>query len=334
MQSCRLCDAPLNEHWTAKDAKSGEILNMSLCTQCGLVQQTSLPSDEALRIYYSHHYREDYKSTHQPKPKYVLRAGLAAKDRLAFMERAGIHPSGQRLLDIGAGGGEFCYMAAKAGFQAKGIEPHHGYSEFARREYNVEIQTCGIDELQAQQADVITLFHVFEHLAHPALVMEKVWNSLAENGVLVMEVPNIHQNDSSPHNVYFKAHLFYFSRHSLMCAASRFFELICIEDQHNLFMAFRKREKPLSAALLPSPAQVQHTALRLLEKNWPEYLIEGGGWKKVFVRLLKTRREFSVKQKTARETLDFAWHYQRRKLGWFWPATFLMGIALTWARLT
>ena len=306
VMTCRLCNSAFAETWTAKDAKSGDPLNMALCQGCGLVQQVSLPSDEELKIYYSHHYREDYKSTHKPKLKYVHRAGNVAKDRLGFMERAGIHATDKRLLDIGAGGGEFCYMAEKAGFSVRGIEPHHGYSAFARDNYDVAVETNGIADLKAQEADVVTLFHVFEHLAHPDAVIEKVWSVLADHGHLVIEVPNIHQADASPHNIYFKAHLFYYSRFSLMAAASRYFELICLEDGGNLMMAFRKRTHPLAQAVLPTAAQVATTRMRLAKKGWLEYLFIGGGLAKPVKRVAKVFEEALLKHRTPRETLDAA----------------------------
>lgn len=307
MNSCRLCNSSFIRNWTAKDAKTGDTLMMALCGGCGLVQQSTLPTDEELKIYYSHNYREDYKSTHQPKLKYVYRAGLAAKDRLAFIERAGIQMGARRLLDIGAGGGEFCYLASKAGFAAQGIEPHHGYSEFARDQYEVSIRTCGIAELEQQQADVVTMFHVFEHLAHPRDVIKKIWDVLDDNGHLVIEVPNIHQADSSPHNIYFKAHLFYYSRYSLMAAVSQYFELVCLEDEHNLFMAFRKRSQPLAEMVLPSPAQVQKTAQRLDQKGWKEYLIKGSGWQKIFLRISRRINERKLNRQAARVILDMVW---------------------------
>ena len=307
MKSCRLCDSSFIKNWASKDAKTGETLNMALCGGCGLVQQLNLPTDEELRIYYSHNYREDYKSTHQPKAKYVYRAGRAAKDRLRFIERAGVHPQGQRLLDIGAGGGEFCYLAGQAGFAAEGIEPHIGYSEFARDQYSVGIQTCGIADLKDKQADVVTMFHVFEHLANPNEVMKKIWSVLSDDGHLVIEVPNIHQADSSPHNIYFKAHLFYYSRYSLMCAASQYFELVCVEDDHNLFMALRKRTQPLPAKVLPSASQIQITVTRLRDKGWKEYLTKGEGWRKLFIRLGKKFREQSIKSLAPRGILDKVW---------------------------
>lgn len=151
------------------------------------------------------------------------------------------------------------------------------------------------------------MFHVFEHLANPNDVMRKIWSVLSDNGHLVIEVPNIHQADASPHNIYFKAHLFYYSRYSLMCAASQYFELVCVEDAHNLFMAFRKRHQPLVMRVAPSISQIKATAIRLEQKGWKEYLTVGGGWSKVFARAGKWFDESRIKRLLPARILDRAW---------------------------
>ncbi len=314
MTTCRLCNAAFSQTWTVKDAKSSERLEMALCGGCGLVQQVSLPSDAELKIYYSHNYREDYKSTHKPKLKYVHRAGHVAKDRLGFIARAGITATGKRLLDVGAGGGEFCYIASKAGFSVSGIEPHHGYSEFARENYDVAIETAGIADLKAKQADVVTLFHVFEHLAHPQEVITKIWSVLPDDGHLIIEVPNIHQSDASPHNIYFKAHLFYYSRFSLMAAAGQYFEPIRLEDSGNLMVAFKKRSQPLNQQVLPAEAELAVTRKRLSQKGWMEYLFSGGGLAKPFKRVAKVIEEAQLKKQSPRATLDTAWAASKNRI--------------------
>lgn len=304
MKSCRLCDHAIEHTFVRKDAKSGADLSLGLCERCGLVQQLSLPSDDALRIYYAHHYREDYKGNHRPKIKYVQRAGQVACERLGFIARAGVQTQGQRLLDIGAGGGEFCYMARKAGFAASGIEPHHGYSEFARQAYEIDVRTCSIADLGEQQAEVITMFHVLEHLANPNAAMAKLWQALSINGHLIVEVPNIHQKDASPHNIYFKAHLFYYSRYSLAAAARAFFEPVRIEEDGNLLMALRRRDQPLHTTVFASLDDVQHTKRRLSEKGWTEYLFGGGGWKKAPAQLSRLYKEMRLPKLSPRELLD------------------------------
>ncbi|PZO11388.1 MAG: hypothetical protein DCE87_16025 [Betaproteobacteria bacterium] len=303
MVKCRLCGAETGSSWSVKDAKSAETLKMFMCGSCALVQQANLPTDEELRIYYSHNYREDYKSTHKPKPKYVYRAGRAAIDRLGRMRKAGV-PQGESLLDIGAGGGEFVYMAQQSGFASQGVEPHQGYSEFARDEYGVKIETCQISDIEHRGFGVVTMFHVLEHLAHPEQVMTKAHSLLKEGGHFVLEVPNITQNDASPHNIYFKAHLFYYSRPSLIAAASAYFEPIYVEDTGNLFIVFKRKSNPLPSVLLPSAADVKHVARRLEEKGWGEYLFEGGGLTKIFTRIPKSLREGKVKQMEPKAILD------------------------------
>jgi 2-polyprenyl-3-methyl-5-hydroxy-6-metoxy-1,4-benzoquinol methylase len=304
VHTCRVCSADLKSVWSVVDAKSAEQIEMALCDHCGLVQQANMPSDEALAIYYSHHYREDYKSAHQPSLKHVHRAGNVALDRLRFIEASGIQAQGQRLVDIGAGGGEFCFMAKQKGFDVLGIEPHHGYSEFARDQYGIQINTLGIADIPDQSADVVTLFHVLEHLAHPVQAMEKVWSILRPGGRFVIEVPNIHQADASPHNIYFKAHLFYYSRYSLAAAASRFFDVERLEDQGNLYAVLRRKAVALPELVLPTPAEVAHTRERLAQKGWLEYLTVGGGWKKPFKRLKKLQAERQIAAHSAKSVLE------------------------------
>jgi 2-polyprenyl-3-methyl-5-hydroxy-6-metoxy-1,4-benzoquinol methylase len=300
---CRLCQQTRGDCWQAKDAKSGEMLGIVLCAGCGLVQQQSIPESQQLADYYSHHYRQDYKSTYAPRLKHVYRAGAAALTRLAFMARAGI-PLGLRLLDVGAGGGEFCYLAGKAGYQASGIEPNLGYSAFAREQYAVGIVTAGVESLGKEQADVITLFHVLEHLPDPGQAIGKLWEALRPGGFLVIEVPNLQQNDASPSNIYFKAHLFYFTRYSLLAAASRHFELLCMEDGGNLQIALRRRAEPLAEPLLPTPAQVEITRARLREKGWVEYLFAGRGLVKPLRRLERLWGEARLGRRAPRQLLD------------------------------
>ena len=308
---CRSCTRAIASTWSVTDAKSGERMRMGACATCSLVQQMDLPSEEALHIYYAHHYRQDYKSTFQPQLKHVQRAGHAALQRLDRMAAMNVRGQGQRLVDIGAGGGEFCFMAQQQGFEVQGIEPNHGYSAFAREQYDIEVTTAGMADIPAQSADVVTMFHVLEHLAHPQQVAEKVWHVLRPGGLWVIEVPNILQTDASPHNIYFKAHLFYYSRHSLAAATSRFFELCHVHDDGNLFAVLAKRPEPLGQMLWPSAEDLQHARRQLAAKGWWQYLTVGGGWRKPAQRVRRLLQERQIAQTQARELLQSM--HDRRK---------------------
>ena len=309
MFTCALCGGSSSLPVSKTDAKSNSPLNVQFCQSCGLVQQHPIPSVDELRVYYSHHYREDYKNTYFPKLKYVYRAGLAAKDRLNFLTTSlksdNVDPGGLRPLDIGAGGGEVVYAASKSGFIASGIEPNEGYSEYARENYGVQVDTMHLDEYVGEPCDVITMFHVLEHMPNPSAVIEKVWTLLKPNGYFLVEVPNIEQADASPANIYFKAHLYYLSASTLVSFASTSFDPFLIESDGNLKILFNR--KHLQTGLrLPNQEAVSRTKARLSEKGWSEYVTKGGGWKKPFKKLLQRVRESRLKAVHPREILDLA----------------------------
>ena len=302
--TCRLCAGKDARTISATDAKAGGPLPIAFCVGCGLVRQAELPDAEELRIYYAHTYRQDYKGVHTPKPKHVRRAGMAALSRLSFLRAAGALRPGARLLDIGAGGGEFVYMAGRAGLAAEGIEPNVGYSEFAQTEYGARIRTMRIDDLAQASAEIVTMFHVLEHLVDPLAVFQRIHEVLEPQGSLFVEVPNILQADASPHNIWFKAHLYYYSRHTLHAAASRWFEPVVTHDTGNLRVLLRRRAVPLDAPLLPQATDVALGWQRLQQKGWSEYLFAGGGLAKPWRRVRRMLAERRVAGQAPRMVLD------------------------------
>jgi len=300
---CELCCSDNLVFHEKRDAKSKTYLNITHCLNCSLIQQKDIPTDEDLKIYYSHNYRQDYKSTYSPKPKYVQRAGQAAIDRISFLEKY-IPVNNQLLIDIGAGGGEFVYIAQQSGFKSKGIEPNLGYSSFSKEQYGVDVQTAMLADVGDSSADILTLFHVFEHMAKPHDVVKKLYQSIKDNGYLFIEVPNILQSDASPHNIYFKAHLFYYSKYTLISTASRYFDPVYVEDHGNLRVLFKKKSNVLEAICLPTKDELQTSQQRLSKKGWFEYLFVAGGLIKPILRIKRIISEYFFANNKPREILD------------------------------
>ena len=301
---CGFCGSSALTVMRKKDAKSGRNLLIGFCEQCALVQQVPMPTLEHLTIYYSHNYREDYKASYSPKSKHVVRAGRAAQERLGWLQRKGVEMTGKRLVDIGAGGGEFVYLARKAGFDAVGIEPNIGYSEFARTNYGVDVSTDMLSDLPESSVDVVTMFHVLEHMADPSSVVKNVWSALANNGLWIIEVPNILQVDASPHNIFFKAHIFYYSLETLLEVVGSCFELIWANSQGNLKVVLKKRETMQDAPLLIDQERVRHQFFLLEKKNWWSYIVLGGGWSKFFRNLSRNVGEMRYRKVQPKAILD------------------------------
>ena len=302
--NCKLCSMNVAMGLQVADAKSGGALPISLCEHCGLVQQTNIPLEDELKVYYSHHYRQDYKNTYSPKLKHVRRAGLVAIERINFLNENLNAPRKLKLLDIGAGGGEFVYLSGKSDFNSCGIEPNKGYSDYAKEEYGIDVKAQMLDELSSGSADIVTIFHVFEHMAKPEAAMKKIAEILTDDGLLFIEVPNILTKNASPHNIFFKAHLFYYSQSSLISAASQFFAPVAIESGYNLRILFKKKKQFLSAPVFPENHDVTFTKQRISEKGWLEYLFVGKGIFKPFKKITQIITEKRIKSISPKELLD------------------------------
>jgi 2-polyprenyl-3-methyl-5-hydroxy-6-metoxy-1,4-benzoquinol methylase len=298
---CCLCQSESLSGFVRPDAKSSEPIALGECMKCGHVQQVNMPSPEELATYYSHHYRSDYKAVHVPKKKHVHRAGRVALERLQMLQK---FQEGRRsLLDVGAGGGEFVYLASRLGWDATGIEPNLGYSGFARNEYGVEVATGSLDDEAHRKVDVVTMFHVLEHIPSPQQSIQRIYHRLLPRGLFFVEVPNMLQKDASPHNIFFKAHFQYFNKDTLLFLTSGHFECLTLEHVGNLKAVFRKRDEVMPARL-PEQSVVSVNASRFRAKGLIEYLFEGGGWKKPFSRLRRSRAERAVESLEPRQILD------------------------------
>lgn len=302
---CVLCGGAAAETRTLRDAKDGAPLGIALCTACGLVQLAEPPDDAALARFYAADYRKAFRKAETPKLKHVYRAGRLATARLDRL-KPWLRP-GMRLLDIGAGGGEFVYLARRRGIEAEGIDPSTGYIDFARAAYGVPLEVRDVGSLDpARRFDAITLFHVLEHLRRPGEVVAQIHALLAEGGILVIEVPDLESRETSPYNTFFKAHVSYFTRLSLALLVEERFEAELLESGRVLFAVFRRRAAPAPVAERAArmAASVALSRRRLAEKGLGEYLRHGGAFH-VFRRIAQILEETrGTRGKAPRQILD------------------------------
>ena len=88
-------------------------------------------------------YRVDYAGQHVPSRRKILRGLIGAEERRQLF--AADLPSGERVLDIGCGAGEFVFLLRARGVEATGIEPGEEFSDFSRRVMQVPIQTATVE---------------------------------------------------------------------------------------------------------------------------------------------------------------------------------------------
>jgi 2-polyprenyl-3-methyl-5-hydroxy-6-metoxy-1,4-benzoquinol methylase len=101
-------------------------------------------------------------------------------------------PTG-RLLDIGAGKGDFLSLASKQGYHSKGIEPSPRFCQHAREKYGAHIAQGFLGDegcFNGERFDIVTMFHVLEHVKTPQKLLATVSTHLEKNGIIYIEVPN------------------------------------------------------------------------------------------------------------------------------------------------
>jgi len=113
----------------------------------------------------------------------------AQQDKIALVRR---HRTGGRLLDVGAGVGLFVRKAQAEGYDAQGLEISAHAVEKGIASLKVPL-ACGdflTTDIPASHFDIVTFWHVFEHLADPQAILEKVHRILQSSGMIVIAVPN------------------------------------------------------------------------------------------------------------------------------------------------
>lgn len=103
--------------------------------------------------------------------------------------------SGKKILDYGCGTGEFVSELNRHGFKGKGFEPGEKAFEIADNK-NPDLIYKSDTFLQTEKFDVITLWHVLEHIPNLEVQTEKIISALNHNGRLFIAVPNYRSYDA------------------------------------------------------------------------------------------------------------------------------------------
>lgn len=124
---------------------------------------------------------------HPQFQRYLLRV---ADRRVATIERAtGIRRG--RLLDVGSGTGEVLLAAKRRGWLTHGVEPERTAAEMARqRGLEVTISLLEQSGLPERSFDVVSAFHVLEHMPDSRAFLKTMARWARPGGFVAVEVPN------------------------------------------------------------------------------------------------------------------------------------------------
>ena len=120
-----------------------------------------------------------------------------------------------KILDIGAGTGDFLAFVKQNGWQTIGVEPSQKAKEIATKKGVVFVNETS--ELENQSFDIITMWHVLEHVPDLEKQIQELKRLLKTNGTLIVAVPNFKSFDANHYKEFWAAydvpiHFWHFSK--------------------------------------------------------------------------------------------------------------------------
>ena len=228
LNKCPLCKSArfLNYSEITDFAVTGEKFIVCKCADCQLLFTNPRPSQTDIGPYYNF---PEYFS-HEDKAKNITQwiyqtvrnYNISKKvDFIQHFKKKG------KLLDYGCGTGEFLKAAKNKGWKVAGIEPN----EKARLQANLKLKDRvkeSIEEIDKNTSyDIVTLFHVLEHIHDLRKTSKKIIKHLKSEGYLIIAVPNYESWDGKKYGKYWAGwdiprHLYHFNSHVMMAFKGEF----------------------------------------------------------------------------------------------------------------
>ncbi|MGK7393786.1 MAG: class I SAM-dependent methyltransferase [Candidatus Cyclobacteriaceae bacterium M3_2C_046] len=221
IENCPICNhSQFTNHLICKDyLVSHESFSIVNCENCQFKFTNPRPTDKKLDNYY----QSDQYISHSNKSQdiisflYKLIRNYTISKKLKLIKS--LKPGFRSLLDVGCGTGDFLNYCQNKGLKVQGVEPNEtARNQTIAKNIVVYKEIYGIDN--SIKYDIITLWHVLEHLPDLNKNLTTLAEKLEDNGLLFIAVPNYESYDSKYYREYWAAydvprHLYHFNKSNM-----------------------------------------------------------------------------------------------------------------------
>ncbi len=242
INNCPVCGQSKSSHYlTCKDyTVSGTSFNISNCDSCGFKYTNPIPEPQNLGSYYK---SEDYISHSDTNKGLVSKLYKVVRSYTIGKKIKLINKLVSRgtILDYGCGTGAFLSACKNDGWKAIGIEPDSGARNIAGKSLSelYDSKESLVKENNSASFNMITLWHVLEHVVDLQETLKILTNKLEQDGVMIIAVPNYKSYDAQHYQEFWAAydvprHLYHFDKKSI----TKLMSLHGFELQNTLPMLF------------------------------------------------------------------------------------------------
>jgi len=193
---------PCTDHFVSQ-----ELFHLSECIDCGFMFTSDAPDAEHIGRYYK---SDAYISHSDTKKGLVNQAYHLVRTYMLGNKRRLIarYAKGMKLLDIGCGTGYFLNHMAQHGYQVAGIEVDKDARTYASTHFGLHVEGADVvnTENRTDTYDIITLWHVLEHLYDAPTYLKWIEKALKPDGLLVIAVPNHASLDAAEYGTQWAAY--------------------------------------------------------------------------------------------------------------------------------
>jgi len=153
------------------------------CADCGHAWLVPTPDPQALQKHYNSEYQV-------PRAAYFRTVNREFPSLRRKVERL---TAGRRMLEIGCSYGGMLARFAGVGWKVEGVELDHRAVEVASKELSLHVEEGTIKEAAVKLSppyDVISAYHVIEHVPDPAAFLSQIRGLSTTDGILVLRLPN------------------------------------------------------------------------------------------------------------------------------------------------
>ncbi len=233
ISNCPICQSQHIESFleTKDYTVSGEFFKIVQCRNCDFLFTNPRPSAQEASAYY----QSDNYISHSDTNKGLVNKlyhwvrNITLRQKTNWIEPYKITPE---LLDIGCGNGHFLVACKKAGWKITGMELDEKTSNQARKNTQATIVNQ-LDQIDATQTfQVISLWHVLEHVYELDQFFEFFKSHLKPSGKLLLALPNPKSHDAEKFKAFWAAydvprHIHHFTPKSIELLANKYgFKLI------------------------------------------------------------------------------------------------------------
>jgi len=218
LEHCPICGKSEFKNFivVTDNAVSKESFVIVECENCSFKFTNPRPDVQSIGQYYE---SEEYISHSNTKAGIINRAyhvvrSITTKQKVELINRYA--PAKGSIMDYGCGTGVFLSACKKDGWEVRGVEPNTKARDIASTETG-EIIAESLQDIQGEKFEVITLWHVLEHIHTLNETVSQLLEHLQEEGTLVIAVPNADSHDAKEYKENWAAydvprHLYHFTQ--------------------------------------------------------------------------------------------------------------------------